>query len=95
MVNLNHIPQRSPGIIARRTGDEYVLVPVTDNIADMTSMYTLNETAAFVWDRIDGSSTADEIARALADEYGQDIETTRQDVLACIGDLEKYLITTR
>jgi hypothetical protein len=95
MVNLNHIPQRSPGIIARRTGDEYVLVPVTDNIADMTSMYTLNETAAFVWDRIDGSSTAEEIARALADEYGQDIETTRHDVLACIGDLEKYLITTR
>ncbi len=95
MLNLNHIPQRSPGIIARRTGDEYVLVPVTDNIADMTSMYTLNETAAFVWDRIDGSATVEEIATALADEYGEDIETTRRDVVACIEDLEKYLITKR
>lgn len=95
MPQLTEIPRRLPGIIARRTGDEYVLVPVTDNIADMTSMYTLNETAAFVWDRIDGSTTTEEIARALADEYGEDIETTRSDVLACIGDLEKYLITTR
>lgn len=92
---MTEIPRRLPDIIARRTGDEYVLVPVTNNIADMTSMYTLNETAAFVWDRIDGSSTVEDIAQALTDEYGVDIETTRHDVLACLADLEKYLITTR
>ena len=95
MPQMTEIPRRLPDIIARRTGDEYVLVPVTNNIADMTSMYTLNETAAFVWDRIDGSSTVEDIAQALTDEYGVDIETTRHDVLACLADLEKYLITTR
>jgi hypothetical protein len=95
MPHLNEIPRKSPQIIARRTGDEYVLVPVTDNIADMTSMYTLNETGAFIWDHIDGSATIDDIARRLAGEYGEDIETTRRDVLACLADLDKYLITSR
>lgn len=95
MPYLNEIPRKSPQIIARRTGDEYVLVPVTNDIADMTSMYTLNETGAFIWDRIDGSSTIDDIARALADEYGEQLETTRRDVLSCLADLDKYLITAR
>jgi hypothetical protein len=95
MSRLTDIPHKSPQIIARRTGDEYVLVPVTDNIADMTSMYTLNETGAFIWDRIDGSATIDDIALALAGEYGEDIETTRSDVIAILADLDTYLITSR
>ncbi len=93
MLNLNQIPIKSPGIIARRTGDEYVLVPVTDNIADMTSMYTLNETGAFIWDMIDGERSAEEIAEALAMEYGTDLDLTRRDVAQYLSDLDQYLIT--
>ncbi len=95
MVSLNSIPRKMPGIIARRAGDEYILVPVTDNIADMTCIYTLNETGAFLWDHIDGSATVEDLARELAEEYDGDIETTRNDVMACLADLEKYLITER
>ena len=95
MLRLNEIPRKSPDIIARRTGDEYVLVPVTDNIADMTSMYTLNETGAFIWDMIDGVMTAEDIARALALEYNTDLEITRGDVEQYLSDLDQYLITGR
>ena len=95
MLRLNEIPRKSPDIIARRTGDEYVLVPVTDNIADMTSMYTLNETGAFIWDMIDGVRTAEDIARALALEYNTDLEITRGDVEQYLSDLDQYLITGR
>ncbi|MBM3420783.1 MAG: PqqD family protein [Bacteroidetes bacterium] len=94
MLLLNHIPRKQPGIIARRAGDEYVLVPVTENIADMTSMYTLNETGAFIYDRIDGVASAGDIACALAAEYGEDTETTRRDVLECLAGLEQYNIIT-
>jgi hypothetical protein len=95
MPRLNEIPKKSPDIIARRTGDEYVLVPVTDNIADMTSMFTLNETGAFIWDMIDGARTSEDIARALALEYGTDLEITRRDVAQYLSDLDQYLITGR
>lgn len=94
MLQLSHIPKKLPGIIARRAGDEYVLVPVTDNIADMTGMYTLNETGAFIWDRIDGAVSAGEISEALAAEYGEDLETTGRDVLECLEELKQYNIIT-
>lgn len=87
------IPRRSPSIIARRTGDEYVLVPVTDNIADMTCMYTLNETGAFIWDLIDGEKSTLEIAAALAAEYDIPEELAIADVDTYLSALQDYLIT--
>jgi hypothetical protein len=87
------IPRRSPSIIARRTGDEYVLVPVTNNIADMTSMYTLNETGAFIWDLIDGERSVKQIAAALAAEYEIDAARALSDVEAYLAELQNFLIT--
>jgi len=87
------IPRRSPSILARRTGDEYVLVPVTDNIADMTCMYTLNETGAFIWDLIDGQKSTLEIAASLAAEYDVPEELAIEDVDTYLSALRDYLIT--
>lgn len=87
------IPRRSPSIIARRTGDEYVLVPVTNNIADMTSMYTLNETGAFIWDLIDGERSVQQIAAAMAAEYDIDAAMALSDVETYLADLRDFLIT--
>ena len=87
------VPRRSSSIIARRTGDEYVLVPVTNNIADMTSMYTLNETGAFIWDLIDGERSVDQIAAAMAAEYDIDAAMALSDVETYLADLRDFLIT--
>ena len=54
MTGLKSILSQSPSIVTRKTGNEYVLVPITNNIADMNSVYTLNETGAFIWEQIDG-----------------------------------------
>ncbi len=43
MTGLKSVLSRSPSVVTRKTGNEYVLVPITNNIADMNSVYTLNE----------------------------------------------------
>jgi hypothetical protein len=55
MINLKSVFSHSTDIVTRKTGSEYVLVPVANNIADMNSVYTLNETGAFIWEHINGS----------------------------------------
>ena len=35
---MRFIPARSPSIVTRKTGNEYVLVPVANNIADMKKL---------------------------------------------------------
>jgi methyltransferase-like protein len=92
MTGLKSIPSHSPSVVTRKTGNEYVLVPVTNNIADMNSVYTLNETGAFVWERIDGKNSVEDLIDAVVNEYETDKETATKDVLALLGDMNKYLI---
>ena len=92
MTDLKSILSQSTTIVTRKTGNEYVLVPITDNIADMNSVYTLNETGAFLWEHIDGKRTVEEIINALIDEYNIDKQNAESDVFTFIDNMSKYLI---
>jgi methyltransferase-like protein len=92
MVELKSVPSRSTTVVTRKTGSEYVLVPVTDNIADMDSVYTLNETGAFIWEQMDGKRNIEDIIDLLTDEFDIDIESARTDVLDFVNKMSEYLI---
>ena len=92
MTGLKSILSHSPSIVTRKTGNEYVLVPVTNNIADMHSVYTLNETGAFIWEHIDGKRSVEEIIAAVTEEYEIDNKSASEDVFSFIDDMSKYLI---
>ena len=92
MMNLKSIPSHSPAVVTRKTGNEYVLVPVTDNIADMDSVYTLNETGAFIWEQIDGRRDLESIIELLTSEYDIESATARDDVMDFISKMQEYLI---
>lgn len=92
MTGLKSILSHSKSIVTRKTGNEYILVPITDNIADMNSVYTLNETGAFIWDRIDGKRNLEEIIAALTEEYEIDTQNAEKDVFSFIENMSNYLI---
>jgi len=92
MADLKSVPLQSPSVVTRKTGNEYILVPVTDNIADMNSVYTLNETGAFLWELIDGENNIEDIIEALIREYDIDEKTATNDVLEFINEMSRYLI---
>lgn len=92
MPGLKSIPARSSSIVTRKTGNEYVLVPITNNIADMNSVFTLNETGAFIWEQIDGRRNVEEIIAELTKEYDIDKQNAESDVFTFIENMSKYLI---
>jgi hypothetical protein len=92
MTGLKSILTHSPSVVTRKTGNEYVLVPITNNIADMHSVYTLNETGAFIWEQINGKRRVEEIIAALTTEYEIDNKSAEADVLSFIDNMSKYLI---
>jgi methyltransferase-like protein len=92
MTDLKSVPSRSLSVVTRKTGQEYVLVPVSNNIADMNSVYTLNETGAFIWDQIDGRKNIEEIISALISEYDIDNETATNDVILFLEKVNNYLM---
>ena len=92
MTGLTSIPSHSTAIVTRKTGNEYILVPISNNIADMDSVYTLNETGAFIWEQINGIKNLEEIIDAVTTEYDIDKATAKSDVFSLIDNMSKYLI---
>ncbi len=91
-MSLKSIPSHSPSIVTRKTGNEYILVPIANNIADMNSVYTLNETGAFIWELIDGKRDLEEIISELVKEYEIDEASAKEDVMSFIKKMNEYLI---
>ena len=71
----------NPDLVLRQIGDEYMIVnPFTDTV-DMTDVYTLNESAAWLWLQLEGKSfTQSDLVSLLQTEYDVDTETARADI---------------
>jgi hypothetical protein len=92
MAELTTVFSHSPSVVTTKTGKEYVLVPVSNNIADMNSMFTLNETGAFIWEHIDGRRSLEEIINELTAEYEVEYETAFRDVIEFCDEMSKFLV---
>ena len=94
MAGLKTILSHSKSIVTTKTGNEYVLVPVANNIADMNSVYTLNETGAFIWEHINGENSVEDIINKMMEEYEVDFLTASEDLNSFIDDMRNYLIVS-
>jgi hypothetical protein len=92
MTGLKSVLSHSPSVVTRKTGNEYVLVPIANNIADMNCVFNLNETGAFIWEHIDGTRDVEAIIADMVKEYETDETTAREDVMNFLDRMRKYLI---
>ena len=92
MIDLDSVVSHSPDIVTRKTGNEYVLVPLANNIADMNRLFTLNESGAFIWELIDGEKNIRAIVERFTEEFDIESETATRDVLAFMENMSNYLI---
>lgn len=87
-MNLESSWRREPGIVARRIAGETLLVPVTQRVQEM-GLFTLNEVASFVWERLDGVRPVGELVNDLVDSFQVDEATAQADLATFIGLLER------
>lgn len=79
--------ERNPNYIYRRIVDESVLVPIHQDVADMDCIYTLNDVAAFVWERLEQPATQAELEVALLQEYAADPEVLAADLAGFLQEM--------
>jgi len=80
--------QKDPSIVAREIAGEMILVPIRQNVGDLESIYTLNETAARMWELLDGQRSLREIHGVIVDEFDVEAEEAQQDLLGFVAQLE-------
>jgi hypothetical protein len=89
MEDLQKKYRKNENFVYRKIGDETVLVPIRDNVADMDSIYNLNEVGAFIWEKIDGRRRLIDIKEMIVSEYNVRSNEAEKDLLELVGQLEE------
>ena len=88
MANLEQCFVKDDSIVARKIGEEFILVPIRQRAGEVESIYTLNEVAARVWELIDGQRRVGEIRDVIVAEFEVSPEEAEADVVEFLGQLE-------
>ncbi len=86
---LDQVYRKDPSIVARQIAGEMLLVPIRQNVGDLESIYLLNETALFAWQRFDGSATLADIRSQITQAFDVPELQAGQDLLELAADLER------
>ena len=68
------------GFGIKQVADSFVIVPMGERIVDFSAMITINDTGAFLWEKLQNEISVEELADALCLEYDIDKETAQNDV---------------
>jgi hypothetical protein len=82
MLNLDDVLTLAPGIVARESDGELVIV-----LPERGKFIVLNQTGADVFQAIDGQLSLKEIAAGLSGRHGAPLDKVEGDVLAFAGEL--------
>lgn len=83
--------QLKSSFVTRAMGEELVIVPLSENVAQMNSLFTLNETGKFIWENITPGITFGELVARIAAEFDVDPETARIDLTIFLTKLSNTL----
>lgn len=63
----------------RKLGTEHIVLAEGANLVNFNKMISFNESAAYLWENLDGEFSTEDIARLLTAKYEVDEETARGD----------------
>lgn len=83
------IPKRNPETTVEAIDDETLVLNQTTH-----QVHHLNASAAFIFQRCDGSTSIEEIVGALVAQFEVPVDAARQDVMVTLTQLEELALIT-
>jgi hypothetical protein len=80
--------RKSESVVSRRIGDEFVMVPIRQDVGDLSSIYVLNDVAARIWELIDGTLTVASMIERIVAEYEVSTREAEEDIRGYLEQLE-------
>lgn len=80
--------RKNPDMVYRKIVDEFVLVPIRHDVADMEAIYTLDEVGARIWELIDEEHAGHDILEIIQREYDVTPEVAQADLVEFLEELE-------
>lgn len=86
------LAEAKKNFVARAVNNELVLVPLKNQVADMTALFNLNEVGQFIWNEIQPETTLDSLLEKITTEYEVESDVARADLTAFLTELSSFLL---
>jgi len=80
--------KKNPDIVSREIEGEIILLPIYKTSEEINCIYTLNKSAAKIWELIDGKRTIKEMAEIILEKFDTTSEEIDKKLTDIIKDLE-------
>lgn len=78
------------GFRLRELGGDYILIGESVELVDFNNLITFNETAAYLWQQVEGKDfDVETLTQLLLDEYDVSEDIARHDAQATVDDWTK------
>ncbi len=77
------------GFMLKEMAGSWVVVPLGEKLVNFEMMMTLNETGAFLWEKLKEEKTEEELVEALLAEYDVEKEIAAKDVSEFVQKLKE------
>ena len=78
--------------ILREIAGDYIIVPVRATALEFNGMITVNETGAFLWEKLREGTTKEELLHAMLEEYEVSEKEAEADIQEFLQMLQKNKI---
>ena len=76
--------------VCKPTGEELLLIPLKDNVADFNQYLVLNELGAFIWTALSAELTLEVLQNQILNEFEVDEATLRSDLEKFIPEIHRF-----
>jgi hypothetical protein len=90
MSALKELVLKKDKFVSREVGEELILVPLKNSVANMDEMFTLNEVGNFIWQNIDNDASIEVLSNKIAEEFEIDLSTAKKDLEEFIDQLTSF-----
>jgi hypothetical protein len=87
---LREIYNTKPYFVCKQTGEELLLIPLKDNVADFNQYLVLNELGAFIWTALSAELTFDALQDQILNEFEVEEGILRTDLEKFIPEIHRF-----
>lgn len=80
--------RRDGNFVFRKIANEFLLVPIRQQVAETSRIYVLNEVGARIWELFNETRTGREVLETLEEEFDAPRETLEADLADFLGTLQ-------
>ena len=88
MVSPNSRYAKDENVVTRKIAGETIIVPIKRTVADLKAIFTLNEMAGVIWERIDGHTSVGALISSIYREFRVAPEEVIRDVVSLLTSFE-------